>query len=624
MNFFEHQDQANRNTRQLVILFVAAVAILIGLTDLLVVVLFSTLDSDSGLSFFNVPPMVHLLVSLGVAAVVLSACVYKFLQLRTGGYSVANALGATPMSLSTDDLKERQLLNVVEEMAIASGVPVPPVYVVEDSAINAFAAGFSQHDAVIGVTRGLIDLLDRDEMQGVIAHEFSHILNGDMRLNLKLIGVLHGILFLALAGQRLLYHGGRSRSGAQAGMLGLGLMIIGYGGVFFGNLIKAAVSRQREFLADASAVQFTRNPDGIAGALKKIGGWSVGSQMAVRNAAEYSHFYIAEGVASYAFSAFKTHPKLEERIQRIQPHWDGDFPQVKRSADTVFKAAEKKREQQARLNSVAETVVTTATVAAAIAQTGSPTSDHVSYAQSLMSSIPEQLLQAAHKPVSAYALVLGLMAGPDSAQWRDRVSGIDLRMGSDVKPLLNELMPAIAEMDLQYRLPLLELAMPVVRSMEAEQKELLKKDVLSVVRADGRVELWEWALFRIIKLAISRPEPPKAKYSHIDQVAYESSVVLAAVVYAGNPDASMAAAAFANAAKELGITAEAPAKSVLNGSGLHLALKKINQLKPLVKPKFLKALLQAAQHDGQVAIQELELMRAIAVSIDCPMPPVLR
>ena len=623
MNFFEHQDQANKSTRQLVLLFLAAVLVLIALTDFLVVIIYSTLSTESHQSLFDLPLMIHVVVSSVVAAVVFVACMHKFIQLRLGGYAVANALGATLLAQSTDGHRERQLLNVVEEMAIASGVPVPPVFVVEDSAINAFAAGFSQHDAIIGVTRGLIDLLNRDEMQGVIAHEFSHILNGDMRLNLKLIGILHGILFIALAGQRILYHGGRSRSGAQLGMLGFGLMIIGYGGVFFGNLIKAAVSRQREFLADASAVQFTRNPDGIAGALKKIGGWSVGSQLAVQRAAEYSHFYIAEGVASYAFSMFKTHPKLEERIVRIQPSWDGNFPKVTRSPDAAFTAGQKAREQKVQLNIEPVAMVTTAMLARAIANTGAPTSDHVGYAHTLMSKIPENLMSAAHKPVSAYALVLGLLIGKDINQWKKKVAGIDQQMGSDVKPLLEQFMPDLASMDLKYRLPLIELALPAIRAMEKQQQDLLKKDLLAVIKSDGRVELWEWALFRIVKLSLGKPEIPKAKYGHFKPLADECCMVLAAVVYSGDEDPGLVKSAFAAAVNVLEISVDLPEKGALNGFALSQALKKIKQLKPLIKPKFLKALALAVQHDGVIETEEMEVVRAIAESIDCPMPPIL-
>src|SRR5690606_28971990 len=259
---------------------------------------------------------------------------------RQGGSVVAGLLGGLPVNPATDDPDERRLVNVVEEMAIASGVPVPAIYVLPgEESINAFAAGYGVHDAAVAVTRGALKHLTRDELQGVIAHEFSHILNGDMRLNIRLIGLLHGLLLLALIGRVLLRSGGRSRGrrkekggSVQVALIGLGLVLLGYIGVFFGKLIKAAASRQREYLADAAAVQFTRNPEGIAGALKKIGALGAGSRIVHPRAEELSHLYFASGLRSSFAGLFATHPPLVERIRRIDPSFSGDF-------EGVFEAA---------------------------------------------------------------------------------------------------------------------------------------------------------------------------------------------------------------------------------------------------------------------------------------------
>ena len=261
-----------------------------------------------------------------------SAACSKSPNSPAGGTVVAERLGGRRVFPNTIDPAERRLLNVVEEMALASGVPVPPVFLLsEEQGINAFAAGYSPSDAVVGVTRGCAEQLTRDELQGVVAHEFSHILNGDMRLNMRLIGVLHGILLMGLIGRELLRLGAFGGGGALATkttapphllVIGLAFMIIGFLGLFIGNLIKAAVSRQREYLADASAVQFTRNPEGIAGALKRIGAAVFGSKLATPRAAEASHMYFAEGISSL----FATHPPLNDRIARIEPQWDGKYP----------------------------------------------------------------------------------------------------------------------------------------------------------------------------------------------------------------------------------------------------------------------------------------------------------
>ncbi|HHH89125.1 MAG TPA: heat-shock protein HtpX, partial [Aliiroseovarius sp.] len=295
MDFFQHQDQARRQTALLVLFFSLAVISLVVLTNLLVMFLFGFIDSqtlnspDLGGAFLaRFDWQTFFGIGAVVIAVILLGSLYKIHSLSRGGDAVAEMLGGQRIVDGSGDLDRQKVLNVVEEMAIASGTPVPPVYLIDEDGINAFAAGFSPGDAVIGVTRGCIRQLNREQLQGVIAHEFSHILNGDMRLNIRLMGILHGILILGLIGYFLLRGGSHrhyyqrssrnSGSGAILG-LGLGLVVIGYTGTFFGNLIKAAVSRQREFLADASAVQFTRSNQGIAGALKRIGGSVAGSRI---------------------------------------------------------------------------------------------------------------------------------------------------------------------------------------------------------------------------------------------------------------------------------------------------------------------------------------------------------
>jgi Zn-dependent protease with chaperone function len=342
MNFFEQQDRARRNSGRLLILMVLAVLSLITLTSLvlgLVWQLFGQshtslwLASDAPISVLPSWPLVGC-VALAVIGVVLLGSLYKQLQLSRGGQAIAERLGGRLINLSPQSLEERRLLNVVEEMALASGTSVPPVFVLDDVGINAFAAGLTPQDAVIGITRGAICQLSRDELQGVIAHEFIHIFHGDMRLNTRLVSVLHGILLLGLIGGFLLRSSGRgsrsSRDNSVAIVLAIGvtLWVLGYAGTFFGNLIKAAVSRQREFLADASAVQYTRNPDSIAGALKKIGGNLYGSQLQAGHAAEFSHMYFAAGISQALEGMLATHPPLDQRILRITPGWDGRYPHV--------------------------------------------------------------------------------------------------------------------------------------------------------------------------------------------------------------------------------------------------------------------------------------------------------
>src|SRR4030067_331030 len=283
MNFFESEDLVRKNTSLLVVLFVLAVVALIIMTNLLLMLVFGYINSeqlrDGETLIRQMDWQTFVAVGAGVSVVVFAGSLYKIVALSAGGKVVAESLGGQLIPRNTQDLNKRKRLNVVEEMAIASGTPAPPVYLLaNEPGINAFAAGLSPRDAVIGVTQGAIDHLSREQLQGVIAHEFSHIFNGDMRLNIRLMGALNGILILGILGYYLLYstsisgrRRGNDKGGAAIMALPVGLMVIGFAGTFFGALIKAAVSRQREYLADASAVQFTRNPDGVAGALERMG-----------------------------------------------------------------------------------------------------------------------------------------------------------------------------------------------------------------------------------------------------------------------------------------------------------------------------------------------------------------
>ena len=329
MNFFEAQDRARRNSALLFVLFAAAVASLVVLVYLAAALFLDPESARAGTVVFN--PDLFFKTTGGVLAVVAFGSLTKTLALKAGGgAAVAQAMGGRLIPPSTRDPLERRLINVVDEMAIASGVPAPQVYLTPDAAVNAFAAGSRPDNAVVGMTRGALESLSRDELQGVVAHEFSHILNGDMRLNMRLIGILHGVLLLGYIGYFILrstLYGGmmrsRDRGGAAAALplIGLALVVVGFAGSFFGNWIRAAVSRQREFLADASAVQFTRNPRGIGGALEKIGVLS--GMLQSPRASECRHMCFSDSVASGFANPFATHPPLDERIRRVFPQWDG-------------------------------------------------------------------------------------------------------------------------------------------------------------------------------------------------------------------------------------------------------------------------------------------------------------
>ncbi len=441
-DFFQRQADARRTTKWLVILFFLAV---VGIVGTVVVATTAALHGTRSIQQLRIHPEVSLDtvgIPLGAGAFSLAligtGSLVKLVQLRGGGTTVAESLGGRRLNHNTTDPLERRVVNIVEEMALASGVPVPPVYFLsEEQGINAFAAGYSPSDAVVAVTRGTAEQLTRDELQGVIAHEFSHILNGDMRLNIRLIGVLHGILLLGLLG-RMLFNiasrgGGSRRSGKDGGLyllfIGLALLIVGYLGTFFGNLIKAAVSRQREYLADASAVQFTRNPEGIAGALKRIGAAVFGSRLSHPKAAELSHMYFGQGVWEGFTGMMATHPSLEKRILALEPNWNGVFPSMPQIAAAITEL-ENVAGFVGRVAQADEVPVEV--VRHSPDQVGNPTEQHRGYAAQLIENIPTEILEAVREPYGARAVMFALLLDPKAEVRERQFAALTEHMPADV------------------------------------------------------------------------------------------------------------------------------------------------------------------------------------------------
>jgi Zn-dependent protease with chaperone function len=639
-------------------MFSLAVVSLIVMTNLLVMMAFGYLNSEQ-LSGSGVPApqmdwQTFLTIGAGVVAVIVVGSLYKIMTLSAGGKAVAESLGGQLIPQNTRDLNQRKLLNVVEEMAIASGTPAPPVYLLADEqGINAFAAGFSPRDAVIGVTRGTIEHLNRDELQGVIAHEFSHIFNGDMRLNIRLMGVLHGILILGLIGYYILrpaaYSGHRRSSGKNAGgifALAIGLMVIGYAGTFFGNLIKAAVSRQREYLADASAVQFTRNPDGIAGALKRIGGLEYGSRVENPGAAEISHAFFAQGLSSLMQSLFATHPPLKKRILRIDPRWDGSFelsvPQGTLSTaeqshldrpDSQQEDVTNNKEEPMSRADVASKVAAVAAGAAvvdvmnAIDQIGNPGQDTIDYARSLVSGLPENVKDAAHEPFGARAVMYCLALDEGQADRFTQMKYLEEKADPGVYTLVRSLLSVMDGLDARFRLPLVDIAIPALKQLSFKQYKLFKQNMITLGEMNGRVDFLEWSLQKILfnhlDAQFFKLSRARVRYASLEQLSDEIALILSAMAYVGQPDKHGAEQAFRVAKTVLDIDElRLLAETEISLSALDVALDKLAVLKPLLKPRLLKACVASIVHDQQVAPVEVELLRAFSDVLDCPMPPV--
>ncbi|RIK73884.1 MAG: hypothetical protein DCC67_17290 [Planctomycetota bacterium] len=652
-DFFERQDAARRGTTWLVAMFVLGVIAVVGGTMLVAWLAVEGFEGSHPVASEYDPAaateaeLVRLAVpgAAGAGALLLIAVgsLYKVAQLRGGGHVVAENLGGRRVAADATDPTERRLLNVVEEMALASGVPTPPVFLLRDEpAINAFAAGYTPSDAVVAVTRGTAEQLSRDELQGVVAHEFSHILNGDMRLNIRLIGVLHGILLLGLIGRIMVRlaanasRGPRRSSNKKGGdptaylfAIGLALIVLGYLGTLIGNFIKAAVSRQREYLADASAVQFTRNPGGLAGALKRIGA-ALGSRLVAPNASEASHLFFAQGVFEGITGLLATHPPLEARIRRLDPQWDGKFP----AAAAVPPAALEREEQAAGLAGFDErpgspiaAVVPAHRVREAVHQVGDPREPHRQYAASLLRSLPRPVLDSVREPYGARAVMFGLLADR-SADIRQKQLGVLERLAApDVASLTRRLLPDLDGLDVRARLPLVDLALPSLRAMSPSQYADFLKCFQELVAADDRLGLFEWTLYRVL-LRHLRPQfeksaPPRASYYGLQRMGRQCSVLFSALAHA---DAGVegAAAALARAAEKLpGVAIELLPPQQCGLAPLSGALEDLATVVEKQRRPIIDACAACICADREVTVAEAELLRGVCDMLDCPMPPLL-
>ncbi|HEY8995887.1 MAG TPA: M48 family metallopeptidase [Lacunisphaera sp.] len=669
MDFFEAQDRARSRSKRLVFLFILAVlGTIVASYAAAMAVLHATGRSEKLQrdywryqqtaqwpdGRFQHPwwdPKLFLAIAGGTVTVVGLASLFKWAQMRQGGSAVAEMVGGRAVDPKTTDLRERRLLNVVEEMAIASGIPMPVVYILdEEPGLNAFAAGLTTADAAVAVTRGTLDKLTRDELQGVVAHEFSHILNGDMRLNVRITAIVFGILVIGLLGRGILRSlgrgrissgGGKNKGGGIALVLAVGLtmMIIGYVGYFFGRMIQAAVSRQREFLADASAVQFTRNPLGIGGALKKIGGYALGGAMLNNHAGEIGHFFIAQAFKSNFGGLWATHPPLDERIKAIEPNWDGklyDPPEVVDiqhesfamagfDGGTRYTADETLRRVHAAQPDLPPPLPVNRVPfqpAQAVADIGALTDSHFRNAQLLLDTIPTRLREAVRDPASAQVVVYGLLLNGDKAARDTQQALVEKYAGTEAAALLAGFRPALSVLDPAARLPLLQLALPALRSLDSAGLDRFATVLDELVHADAKVTPFEYALQKMLLSQLHLAQKPNrpVQFDSFPSLAGEIAVVLSALAHFSPTDS---AKAFAAGATQLPLLAGQLALLDPAACGLEqvdAALDKLAISSLPIKKRLLVAAAHVVGSDGTISTEEGELYRALAATLDLPMP----
>ncbi len=623
MNFFQSQAQAKAHTTKLVVMFAMAVLSLIIITNLMVMIIFGYLnleDQPVTLEFLQnqFDWQTFFAIAALVSAVVIGGSVYKIGTLSGGGKVVARMLGGSLVTRATDDPQQRVLLNVVEEMAIASGTPVPEVYLLkQEDGINAFAAGFTVDDAVIGVTQGALDCFDRNELQGVIAHEFSHIVHGDMRLNMRVIGILHGIMLIGLIGYHILdatRSGSRSRnSGGQIFALGAGLMILGYSGTFFGSMIKAAISRQREYLADASAVQYTRDNQGIAGALKKIGGYGQSSYLQSTQAPTMSHAFFANAVASRFQAIFATHPPLTQRIKRLEPRWQGRFPKVVRGENALL--------NQENVSSLSGEVATSAK--GFMDSIGQLESDNILLARECLASMPTLIRENMYSSEGARAVIYGLLLSP-AATLDEQLAYLSEQAPEAVVDKLYLMLHSLLTLDIRFRLPLLEIALPQLRALSRKEYASFTANMRWLILADGKVDIFEWALERIVvqylKTEFETSDFKMAQFGSLKSVKANLET-LVSMLCAQFVTPEQQAEVMARVSARLGV----PELEILPGGGITMdafssAVDKLSLLKPELKEIVIECCYEVVTQDGEYATEEQETLRAIADTLGCPVP----
>jgi Zn-dependent protease with chaperone function len=639
MDFFQRQQIARRNTKLLEVYFALAVigTVLTLYVGVALIYVYEEGRVEGNPTMADLwDPQLFSIVTLTTLAAIFCGSLFKMAQLSRGGSAVAEMLRGEAINAHTSNLAEQRLLNVVEEMSIASGTPVPQIYILpSESGINAFAAGHSTSDMAICVTAGALKYLTRDELQGVIGHEFSHILNGDMRLNLRLMGIIFGIVCLTLLGRILLQTRGRKN---PLPLFGIVMIVVGSVGVFFSKLIKSAVSRQREFLADAASVQFTRNPAGLASALKKVG--SSGSRIDDPNAEDASHFFFANGLTESFFGWMSTHPKLEDRIRELDPAWDGKFIPLQ-IIDPPTPDDESQAENAAWTRGGAGPLggipgagmmmygAGLATLAGSdvVSSVGGPSARHLDYASDIMAVLPDSVKEATRTPMSAVALTYVSLLSKDEAVRNTQLQGLqsDPAIYQEVVRLLSLPLP----LNSKARLPLLTLSITALRSLSPAQYALFAQNLQALCSSGNAPDLFAYVLQKIVQRRLDpffHPAPKRVpQYYALKPLLPDCAVLLSTLACAGQADPAEIQKAFDLGVRELNL---APGELALDITAPDLkkidaALDRLNTAAPQIKKAVLSACAACVAADGVIQENEAELLRAISDTLDCPIPPFL-
>ena len=650
-NFFARQRDARKSCRNQLILFAMAVFIIVIVTTMAIRFAWYLYISTqahtlinfeaaqryqqklSTFTFFD--PAFFLFMAMLIICFILAASLIKMSSLQKGGGAVAEMLGGRAIIAATTDPSEKRLINVVEEMAIASGIPVPQVYVLDaENNINAFAAGLEITDSAVAVTKGTLNKLNREELQGVIGHEFSHILNGDARLNMQLIGILFGIMFMGIIGRQILSKGRFSaRMGLPVIAAGFCLMIIGSIGTFMGRLMQCAISRQKEFLADASAVQFTRNPMGLAGALKKIGGSTFGSQINSPGARQASHLFFSESHPHKLFAFLATHPPLAERIRLLDPSFDGNFPKmeedvskVKAQYSTPFWGTSHAGKT---LHVPAGSPLLAILPAEVVHHVGNPSKENIEQSRTFLDSIPEEIIETVKSPQGAASVIYALLMDHDAVLRSSQLPALDRAMvvRGQTDNIL-KIAGQLSGLQQNLRLPLIELAMPALKGLTSMEKRNFLLVLHSCINTDGCLSLFELSVLWILEKYLNPSEDlfRSVKIFSFSRVGLDIVVLLQALACTGHAaDRAEAQEAFhAGIARIPELAAHKPVftfEEIASYAKVNNALTRLIEASFKIRESVIDACAHCAFSDHEVTVEERELLRIIALALQCPLPP---
>ncbi|ALG67863.1 M48 family metallopeptidase [Beggiatoa leptomitoformis] len=631
VDFFGQQDQAQQKTRWLILYFIIALFVIIGFINLtfFLVGKFISLHHYQ-LSQWLQSPASHWVIGITLM-VILGGTIRRLYQLREGGEALAIMIGATPIEPDTYREEERRLMNVVEEMAIAAGIPVPALYVLQmEHGINSFVAGYHASDVTLVVTRGALEQLDRRELQGVIGHEFSHILQGDMRLNLHLIGILAGILaigqmgFYLLTGGTYQYEDRLNRNLRDLNIFPFALpfsillISLGYIGLFCGRVIKSAISRQREFLADAAAVQYTRDPACLVGALLKIKGHRIGSKLYNYRAEEVSH--LCFGSAFNLSRLLATHPTLDERITRIDRAYPYRLKYGKLGEQTASQQTAPLSEEYLSFQST-PTVRPPTTKTTVVASIGNPTPEHLAYATKIYQQIPKNILTLVHQQTGAKIITYALLFQGKVADKQAREIVLNTAESTEITQQVIALRQQLDTLGNQVRVPLLDLALPALKKLPYVERTTYLTIINDLIKADGKVSLFEYVLETILRhhLDTHTMRTSTVSYKNLAEALPDISLILSLLAHVGSGQS-----AYTIALKTL-TTQPLPFASIVacKPEKLNGAINRLKYLTPQLKKSVIDACVTCVLADKQVETAELEVLRAVVESLDCPMPPLI-